>query len=285
MDLVSRAATDDDVPALVALQQSWDTRWFGAPEHDESAVRASLARVDPREQHSVVLLAGGRLAGAGWWWGDDTTLLVDPASEKTTIHDELVSWLVASGSGHAESLSRDIRLRTALEAHGWEHWLSQFELLRDTAGLPDPAWPDGVTAAALGDGAEAAYRVIYDEAGWADVPGHGRRAFTEWHDLFVAGEDPEQQVLAWQGERLVGVALGKVFSDGTGWVSQVAVPRDQQGRGLGSALLADAFGRRVAAGATQLGLGVSAANANALRLYRSLGLEVDREWMRYRPAG
>ncbi|MDQ1614808.1 MAG: mycothiol synthase, partial [Actinomycetota bacterium] len=297
--LVSRAATDDDLPALVALQQSWDTRWFGAPEHDESEVRESLARVDPREQRSVVVFAGGRLAGAGWWWGDDTTLLadptallvdptallVDPTADTTTIHDELVSWLVTSGSGHAEALSRDTSLRAALEAHGWEHWLSQFELLRDTAGLPDPAWPDGVTATALGDGAEAAYRVIYDEAGWADVPGHGRRDFTEWHGLFVAGEDPEQQVLAWQGERLVGVALGKVFSDGTGWVSQVAVPRDQQGRGLGSALLAEAFGRRVAAGATQLGLGVSAANTDALRLYRSLGLDVDREWMRYRPTG
>ena len=90
-------------------------------------------------------------------------------------------------------------------------------------------------------------------------------------------------MLAWRAERLVGVALGKTFSDGTGWVSQVAVARDQQGRGIGSALLTEAFRRRLGAGATQIGLGVSAANPHALRLYQRLGLEIDREWMAYRP--
>jgi ribosomal protein S18 acetylase RimI-like enzyme len=134
----------------------------------------------------------------------------------------------------------------------------------------------------LGDWAGEVYRVIYQEAGWADVPGHGSRGLDEWRRLFVAGVDPEQQVLAWQDGRLVGVALGKTFSDGTGWVAQVAVPRDQQGRGLGTALLGEAFGRRVSAGATRLGLGVSAANADALRLYESVGLQIDREWLLYR---
>lgn len=285
MDLRTRPGTGADVPALVALQQSWDRRWFGASEHDEAEVRASFDRVDPLEQRSVLLYDGDRLAAAGWWWKeDDTTLLVDPGSEAAPVHDALLAWLVGSGSRHAEALGRDQLLRAALARHGWEHWLTQFELLRDTAALPPPAWPEGVTATALGDDADAVYRVIYDEAGWADVPGHGRRDFTEWHGLFLTGEDPEQQVLAWRDGRLVGVALGKTFSDGTGWVAQVAVSRDQQGRGLGRALLAEAFSRRIAAGATRLGLGVSAANADALRLYESIGLEIDREWLLHRPA-
>ncbi|HYN75634.1 MAG TPA: GNAT family N-acetyltransferase, partial [Candidatus Limnocylindria bacterium] len=116
-----------------------------------------------------------------------------------------------------------------------------------------------------------------------EVPGHESRDFEEWHGLFVAKEDPEQQVLAWQDGRLVGVALGRIFSDGTGWVSQVAVPRDLRRRGLGRALILEAFGRRMAAGATGLGLGVSAANVDALRLYLDLGLGVDREWMVFAP--
>jgi len=86
-------------------------------------------------------------------------------------------------------------------------------------------------------------------------------------------------VLAWRGNRLVGVALGRTFSDGTGWVSQVAVSRDQQGQGVGRALIIEAFRRRLAGGATRLGLGVSAANQDALRLYLRLGLAIDREWM------
>ena len=67
-------------------------------------------------------------------------------------------------------------------------------------------------------------------------------------------------------------------------MSQVAVRPDQQGRGLGRALLLEAFGRRLGCRRCAAGLGVSAANADALRLYESIGLQIDREWMRYRPA-
>jgi len=40
----------------------------------------------------------------------------------------------------------------------------------------------------------------------------------------------------------------------------------------------------VSAGAKRLGLGVSAANPDALRLYLGVGLAVDREWRQYRPS-
>lgn len=288
MTLHARPATGADVPALLDLQQRWDKHWFGAPEHDEAEVRESFDRVDPLSEHSRLLHYGDRLVAAAWWWkDDDTSLLADPQQqvvEPAVAYDDLLPWLVSSGTAHVEALERDDQLRSALARHGWEHHLSQFELMRDAAGLPTPTWPVGVTTSSLGDDAEAVYRVIYDEAGWADIPGHGRRGFDEWRGLFLPDDvDPEQQVLAWQDERLVGVALGRIFSDGTGWVAQVAVPSDQQGRGLGTALLLAAFGRRSAAGAARLGLGVSAANAAALRLYLSIGLEVDREWMAYRP--
>jgi ribosomal protein S18 acetylase RimI-like enzyme len=282
--LSARAATPEDVPALVALQQQWDAHWLGAPEHDEDEVRESLDRVDPLAQHSVLLLDEGRLVAAGWWWQDDeSTLLVATDAAVPAVAERLVDWLTSSGAPRAEALAVDETLRDALEGRGWRYWLSQFELLREAAGLATPRWPDGVTVTGLGEHAAAAYRVVYVEAAWAEVPGHNGRDQAEWHRLFIAGEDPDQQVLAWEGDRLVGVALGKTFSDGTGWVAQLAVPRDRQGRGLGTALLAEAFGRRVAAGAVRLGLGVSAGNRDALRLYQGLGLRIDREWMVYRP--
>ena len=285
MELSTRPITAADIPAIAALQERWDTRWFGAPEEDESEIRASLDRVSPLDQCSVLLHDGDRLVAASWWWkADDTALLVDPDVADPGVHDALVGWLVNSGASHAEALAGDEMLRAALARHGWAHWLSQFELMRDADGLPAPTWPDDVSVTTLDDHAEAVYRLIYREARWADVPGHGDRPMAEWHQLFLAGEDPLQQVLAWRDGALVGVALGKTFSDGTGWVSQVAVRPDQQGRGLGRALLLEAFGRRLGTGAARLGLGVSAANADALRLYESIGLRIDREWMRYRPA-
>jgi len=271
------------VPDIIALQQAWDRRWFGAVEHDEAEVRESLSGALRSARQGRVLLNGDRMVGAAWWRSDDTTLLVHPDADPAPAYDELLTWLARGGAIHPEALERDEPLRAALGRHGWEYVRSQFELLRGASQLPPAHWPEDVTTTPMCDHASAVYRVIYDESGWTDVPGQGRREFDEWHRLFVAGTESEQQVLAWRTERLVGVALGKTFSDGMGWVSQVAVARDQQGRGIGSALLTEAFQRRLSAGATQIGLGVSAANPDALRLYQRLGLEIDREWMAYRP--
>ena len=286
MPLHARPATEADISDLAVLQEEEDTYWFGACEHDESEVREAVSRADPLTERSRVLHDNERLMAAAWWWkSDEASLLVNEDADPGAVYDDLLPWLSLSGVTQVEALSRDKHRRAALSRHGWEHVVSQFELLRDASELPPPRWPKGVTTSALDDHTEAAYRVIYDEAGWAEIPGHGRRDFDEWRGLFVSGEDPKQQVLAWQSGRLVGVALGKTFSDGTGWVSQLAVPRDRQGNGLGSALLALAFRRRLEAGASQLGLGVSAANGDALRLYERLGFEVDREWMVHRSLG
>jgi len=96
--------------------------------------------------------------------------------------------------------------------------------------------------------------------------------------------EPAQQVLAWRGDRLVGASIGRIFADGTGWIAQLAVARDERGNGLGRALLLDSLRRRQAGGATALGLQVQADNRNALNLYLNTGLQIDREWMEYRPS-
>ena len=269
----------------MALQQRWETHWFGAPEHDEDDVRADLGRVDPPTERSRLLLDGDRLVAAAWWWRpDDPTVLVDPdpAVDAEEACRDLVGWLGRSGAVQVEALWRDVALLRALADQGWVHVRSQFELVRPAHDLPAPTWPDGVTVSSLGADATEVHRLVYEQAGWGDVPGHTMRGLDEWLDLFVTGEDPAQQVVARADGRVVGAALGKVFPDGTGWVAQVAVRRDQQGRGLGTALLAEAFARRAAAGATQVGLGVSATNPDALRLYRRLGLDIDREWTVHR---
>jgi ribosomal protein S18 acetylase RimI-like enzyme len=291
MPIEARPATDADLPALAALQQRYDTRWFGAPEHDETEVREELDRVKPLADRSRLLFQGHLLVAAAWWWRpEDATLLVDVEATEAVL-DDVVAWLQRSGVVNVEALAEDAATVAALRRQGWQHHLSQFELLRDVAGLTDPRWPDGVEVSSIGahgdETAETAevHRLIYEEARWTDVPGHGARDLAEWRGLFLPEDvDRGQQVLARRDGRLVGAALGKTFSDGTGWVAQVAVAPDLRGSGLGSALIAEAFGRRVAAGARRLGLGVSAANADALRLYQRLGLEIDREWMAFRPA-
>ncbi|KQX69566.1 N-acetyltransferase [Angustibacter sp. Root456] len=289
----ARPVSPDDLPAVTALQAAFDTHWFGAQESDESEIKQVLELAVPLDERSRALVAddGGLLAATWWWSPDDVFLSVRhdaPEVVRRDVFDDLLAWYAACGVHSVEALAGDDAFAAALDRHGWEHWLSSFELLREVSPdwqLPEPVWPDAVTVTDLGPDAErATHELIYDRARWATVPGHGNRGFEEWRHLFVAGEPADQQVLAWRGEELVGAALGKIFSDGSGWVAQLAVPQELQKQGIGRALLLEAFRRRVAGGAKRLGLGVSAENSHALGLYLGVGLQVDREWRKYRPA-
>lgn len=288
----ARPVSPDDLPTITAVQAAWDTHWFGAQESDESEIEHVLELATPLDERSRVLVADdGRLLAATWWWSPDDVFLAvrhdAPEAERREVFDDLLAWYAGCGVESVEALAGDDAFAAALERHGWEHWLSSFELLREVSAdwqLPEPVWPDGVTVTDLTPDAErATHELIYDRARWATIPGHGTRGFEEWRHIFVADEPADQQVLAWRGEELVGAALGKIFSDGSGWVAQLAVPQELQKQGIGRALLLEAFRRRVAGGAQRLGLGVSAENAHALGLYLGIGLEIDREWRKYRP--
>ena len=281
----ARPATSADVPAVAELQHRWDIAWFGASEHSTEEVAEYFGYTDSLAEDSRLLFDGGRLVGAGFRWGSDTLLLTDPDAEPGPLHDHLLPWF-AQRPGLVEALNRDERLRAALETSGWHHHKSAFELTRPVTPdfeLPEPSWPAGITVRDF-DPADAAavHRLIYVDAGWAEVPGHPDRTFEDWHKIFVTEHTkPEQQVIAWRAERIVGVAMGRTFDDGTGWVAQLATAKAERGKGLGRAMLIEALRRRMAGGATALGLGVQATNRHALGMYLDAGLAIDREWMQY----
>ena len=283
-----RAASMSDVPALHDLQARWETTWLGAPEESENEVREHLERVTDLEAASRVLIAGGRIVGAGLRWEHDTWLGVDPDVDADPLYADLLPWFAADGPRRLQALDRDEVHLGALAAAGWTYAYSSVELTRDLADgwRPQrPSWPDGVRAEPMREqDVHAIYDLVYRDARWSAVPGHPERSFDDWRSLFVSPQSPpDQQVLAWDGDRLVGVASGRVFDDATGWVAQLAVAESQRRRGLGRALLLAALHRRIDAGATTLGLSVQAENRGALRLYLDAGLTVDREWRTYVP--
>ena len=283
----TRAATYDDVGIVAELQRRWDQHWFGAEEHSLDEVREYFGYCGSLYDDSLLVFDGERLAGVGMSWGQDSLLLVDPDIEAAPVHDVLLHWFAGRGA-RVEVLAQDSELRARVEHGGWRYWKSSFDLLRTVA--PDleldlATWPAGIHVTGLAEAdAKAVHRLIYLDAGWAEIPGHPERDFDSWHRLFVEPVDPADQVLAWRGERIVGIALTRRWDDGTGWVSQLATARDERRQGLGRALLLTALQRHVAAGATALGLTVQAANAGALALYLGVGLRVDREWRTYESA-
>jgi mycothiol synthase len=278
----SRPATPDDVPAIADLERRWETRWYGAPELSESEVRESYERA----QSSRLLIDDGRIVAAAWVWQSSTVMVVDPDAAVAPIYADLLPWFAGHPGVEVEAISRDDVLQSALTDYGWRHVNSSFELVRAVTPdweIAEPVWPEGIEVRGAGaDDALAMHQLIYVDAGWAEVRGHPDREFEEWRGVFATKHElPEQQVLAWRGERLVGVAIGRMFSDGTGWVAQLAVAKDERGQGLGRALLLEALRRRRAAGATSVGLGVQHENRGALTLYLDVGLTIDREWMQY----
>ena len=281
------AAAATDLAALTELYRRWDTARFGAPEHDADEVRETFGPEDGWDGRSRLLFDGERLVAAAWYWSGETTLLVDPEIDPAPSYAELIRWL-AERHVPLDALAADTALLDTLRAAGWVHERSSFELIRAVSAEwspAEPSWPEGVTITDLaGADLAAVHRLIYVDAGWADVPGHPDRPFEQWREIFVTDKEaPEQQVLAWRGDRLVGASMGRIFSDGAGWVAQLAVARAERGRGLGRALLLESLRRRVAAGAVLLGLSVEAANRSAIGLYLDVGLTVDREWMHFVP--
>ena len=283
----ARPATPDDLAALTELYRSWDLAQFGVVEHDADEVAETFGPDGSLTDHSRLLFDDDRLVAAAWYWSAETSLLVDPGVDPLRCYADLLPWLAERGA-EVDSLATDAPLQGALRERGWTHVRSSFELIRavgDDWTLAEPAWPEGVTTTDL-RGADLAdlHRLIYVDAGWAEIPGHPERDFESWRDIFVTDKEaPAQQVIAWRDGRPVGLAMGRIFSDGAGWVAQLAVATSERGQGLGRALLLEALRRRIDAGATLLGLSVQAANRAAIGLYLGVGLTVDREWQRFAP--
>lgn len=283
-----RSVTGDDLVAVTSLVHRFERHFFGSVESDAAEVEELLAVAPDPATRTRLLSAAGRPIALGAVGLHDTVLTIDPdAPEREDAARELVAWVEAAGAVVAEALDRDEVLRAALVVRGWTCARSSYELVRGAARLEPASWPDGIEVTDVDPDADAAavHELVYARAGWAETPGHPDRSLADWETVFLRypGFDPDQQVLARRDGRPVGVALGRTFSDGTGYVQQLAVDRAERRNGLGRALLLEAFGRRLAGGARRLALTVQAENAGALRLYRSVGLEVDRAWGQFLP--
>ena len=280
-----RPATPADRPTVVALALAEDAAWSGAPEVSADEAGEFIDDHGP----GVVFERDGCVAGyAAVGEGGGTMLLADPGDEPGPALEALVAWLGERGRHEVDTYAADARRIAWLRAHGFTHRRSSFDLQRGIDPPPAPAvWPSGIAVARYrpGEDDHAVHRLVYVDAAWDEVPGHTLRSLEAWRSMLT----PEYRGwVARRDGRPVGWVAGRVFSDGRGWIQQLAVARSARGRGLGRALLLHSLAELRSRGATSLALGVEAANENAIGLYRDLGFEVAREWRVYargRPRG
>jgi ribosomal protein S18 acetylase RimI-like enzyme len=276
-----RPAAAADRPDLIALALAEDAAWSGAPAVSAEEAGEFIESFGA----GVIFERDGRVAGyAAAGEGGDTMLLLDPGDDPGPALEALVAWLGDRGHHEVDSYARDARRIAWLEANGFTHRRSLFDLRRGVdAPLAPVVWPGALAVARYRPGEDdaAVHALIYRDAAWAEVPGHTPRSLEAWRSMLT----PDYRGwVARHDERPVGWVVGRVFGDGRGWVEQLAVARSARGQGLGRALLLHSLAELRAHGATSFALGVQAENEHAIGLYRDVGFEVEREWRVFGPA-
>jgi mycothiol synthase len=213
--------------------------------------------------------------------------VVAPAYRGRGVGSALARWTwgVASAAGRDEvgqSVSdHNVAARNLFESLGYERrhtsWLLRIELDHEPAS---PVLPDGLTLRdhRLGIDEPEIFDVI--ETAFSEWEGREPYTFEDWHAKFFDRQEvrPELQVLAADGDRIVGVAINYDYAeDVEGWVQQLAVDEAYRGRGLGRALLQESFRRFYAIGRRTCGVSTDT-RTGALGLYEHVGMHVRKSY-------
>jgi ribosomal protein S18 acetylase RimI-like enzyme len=280
-----RSVVDGDRDAIFALGVAEEAAWFGQAEMSAEEIGEWIEEEGGVTSGVVAVDDAGNVCGFAAPGRYQAVLLADPA-RTSLLTDELLPWLrERCDVVRLTTFAGDMARVAAFERHGLRHLRSSFVMARaDSVGpVPVAAFPEGAKVAPyrFGDDDQAVHRLVYIDAAWASVPGHAERDLDQWLDTV---RRCRSAFLARRNGQPVGWVAGRVLATGRGYVDMLAVAMSERHRGLGRALLLHAFADLQLAGAGDLTLGAQAENAAALGLYRSVGLEVEREWRTYATA-
>ncbi|TWD83890.1 ribosomal protein S18 acetylase RimI-like enzyme [Kribbella amoyensis] len=287
---VSRPATVADVGAIHQLVRAVELDLVGQEETGADAIEASLTRpgFDASADSLVVVDENGELAG--WAWvnrGRRSQVDVHPDFRGRGVGTALVGWveLRAKDVG-VEWVSQtvddlDVAGTELLRARGYEVLATNW-LLEMAVADGQPAVPDGIVIRPFQPGDEqAVYQVIQDAF---DDWQPRRKEYEEWARMTIerASFAPGISPVAIAGDEVVGAVLCLDLPGATeGYVDELAVRKDQRGRGVARALLAAA-----AEGIRRQGLDTvtlwTHSGTGALAMYERLGMRVRRSTTVYR---
>ena len=284
------------VGAVFALETAGELFDDGVAEVDLSDLEADWRRpdFDPGSM-SMGVFCAGELVAYGQVFQGRAEVQVLPAHRGKGLGSALVrwTWQVARAGGRdrvGQTVSENEHAAEALfRANGYEpthtSWILRLDLGSEAPVSPE--LPAGYAYRAYRPGIEdREVFTLIDQAfnEWRG-PGSESMGFDNWVVWALHDANPELVVLVEQDGRLVGAALGHDYGpDAEGWVEQIAVERSHRGRGLGRALLEEAFRRFWEAGRRQCGVSTDSRTA-ALTLYEHVGMTVRRSYTRWTKTG
>lgn len=309
-----RPARLADVPALVALINARYRLFTGEDSVTESELSGHWDNPRIVPERDMCVVAGPDVVG----WAEveppgepfvhaEGWLCVAPdAPSDETAWDLLLDWVekrARDGTRQAQpdlrtsltlhALEVDVERRRAYERAGLSAVRAMHRMRVDFDAAPAAvAWPEGVEARvfdpqrdlkAMCAASEEAFRDHWGRVPW--TLDEEERNWIEWMRWQGDAFDPSLSTLAWEGDAVVGFALGRPHLplDRTrGIVASLAVRPAWRRKGLGSALLRHALGVFFARGCASAELLVDSESlTGALRLYERAGLRAFRTQIVY----
>lgn len=306
-----RPATFDDVEEAVKLWNTDSKAAFGIEQYHLSDAESdwSSPGFDPTTDIQLVVGPQGELVGyCEVWDPSDPHVSVycwgctHPDHLGLGIGTHLLSWAESRAreaiplappearvSMLSYTLSSNEKAAELFEQRGFEltrkSWHMVIELDQPP---PPPQWPSGITPRTFIPGQDERAAYAAGREAFSDHWGHVERpfedGFQQWmHRINSEPDfDPSLFTLAMDGNEIAGQCYSRKESRADpdmGWVSSLSVCRPWRRRGLGLALLLNAFGEFYQRGKSRAGLGVDTQNlTGAVRLYEKAGMHSDPIW-------
>jgi GNAT superfamily N-acetyltransferase len=275
-----REARSEDAAAVAELCNAFERAFSDEPELESEE---DILRWWRQECESWLVLDDGTLVGVAYlrrrgerWDGDG---YVHPDAFGRGVGTAIAEWLEtrarALGSAEARTaiLAQDERAACILRSRGFAPIRTFLRMMIELDGDPAlPRWPDGYAVASLEPGEE---RELYDvlEDAFVDHWDHNVRTYDEW--MATRKIDHEICFLVRSSGEIAAGALCTVDDFGTGWVDILGTRREHRRKGLGEALLRQAYHGLYGRGLRKVGLGVDAESpTGATRLYERVGMHV-----------
>jgi mycothiol synthase len=280
-----RAPRKRDAPAILAVLAARDTADLGAPDYTLEDVLDGWKELsfDAEADAKVCETDGGEIVGYAAVRRPATQVAVAPDHEGQGIGTLLLRWaesreLELGWEQHRHAIAAgNSRAETLLRSSGYVQCRSQWRLARRLDGSAhQPTAPAGFRLRALRTATDAEALYALNAASFADGEDEqpaSLAAFSARH-LQAHDLDPTLSGVAVGGERVVGFLLARRWQEqSVGYVALLAVDPEEQGRGLGTALLQRALARFETAGLTEAQLSVAGDNPRALALYENVGMQ------------
>ena len=300
-----RSATEDDLPALAALDAAYTRHAVGKALRTENEIRIEwkAPTFDPTTDSQVVVSRDGAIVG--WCEVYSSAPHTRTASRLRTMpgSDErvarvLIGWAVArarAGASNAAPGDRAILTQGAyegdpeatarLEGMGFRYVRSFLRMRIEMAERPlEPEWPNGITVRTLVPGGDDRAAVVAlrdafrDHWGYVEAP--LEEDLEEWRQWIHEDEDFDTDLwfLAMDGDEIAGLCQCYPFSGEdrtTGLVDELGVRPLWRRRGLATALLRHALIAFYDRGVPSVELGVDAESpTGATQLYERAGMRL-----------